>query len=188
MYINLNPVYGQNYRAGQIYLTRQDGNFISDGIAWFEYKTGGTPELEKFTHCGIVIDWMNGISAQPEGVNYENLIDIFNDPHRRIVFVEPKLLDTLGSYPLVMGMIQKIGIRYDWKLACGFAVVNSWLGRKLSERIRKEILRWFDCLNRVVCSEVVAQVLYEKNYCYDPNTKKMPNEIAKCGCIKPWKN
>jgi len=187
MFINLQPVFGTNYRSGQIYLTYDIGNAISIGISWFEYKSGGTPDIEKVSHCGVVISERFGVSAQPRGVDLENLIDIFNDPHRRIVFIEPVLLDTLGALALTQGMYSRIGTKYDWRLIAGFGIVNSWLGRKLPERVQKEILRWFDCKGRVVCSEVICQELYKGGYCTDSNTRKTPEEMATCKCIKKWK-
>lgn len=187
MFVQIKPIYGINYRAGQIYCCYEIGSTISGGISWFSYKTGDTPELEKISHVGVCIGEGRGVSAQPQGIDIENLNNIFNDPKRRIFFVEPVLLDTLGAEPLVQGIINRIGEKYDWKLILGFGIVNSWFGKMLSDRIKAEILRIFNCKGRAVCSEVLAQELYNKGYCKDKNTIKLPREIVECGCVKKWK-
>lgn len=187
MYIQINPKYGENYRAGQIYCCYEIAHPISMGISWFSYKSGGTPEFEKVSHVGVCVGPGLGVSAQPHGVDWEDLFAIFDDPRRRIFFIEPKKLVELGHIPLTNSMIARVGQKYDFKLILGFGIVNSWLGRKLPERVRKEILRFFDCKDTTVCSQIIAEELYNHKYCDDPNTRKMPREIVECSCIKPWK-
>ncbi|MFA5385752.1 MAG: hypothetical protein WC364_14045 [Eubacteriales bacterium] len=186
MFVQINPEYGVNYKSGQIYCTYRE-TALSAGISWFEYKDGKTPEFEKVTHVGICISATIGISAQPQGIDFENLTAIFQDPHTRIFFVEPKLLDSLGPWPLIGSMISRVGEKYDYKIFAGFALVNSWLGKFLSAARKEKILQWFDDKNKVVCSQVVAQELLKGGYCKDPNTKKMPRDVVECECIKPWK-
>lgn len=187
MFVQINPIFNFNYRPGQIYCCYEIGHPISMGISYFSYKDGDTPAFEKISHVGVCIDEKWGISAQPHGIDYEDLFKIFNDPKRRIFFVSPVRLDKLGSQLLINGMRKRLGEKYDWKLIAGFGIVNSWLGRKFPESIKESILRIFDAKGRQICSEIIADVLYREGYCDDPNTRKIPKDIVECKCIKPWK-
>ncbi len=187
MFVQINPKWNVNYRAGQIYCCYKIGHPVSMGISYFSYKSGGTPEFEKVSHVGVCVDSISGISAQPHGIDYEDLNKIFCDPKKRIFFIEPVLLDTLGHKPLTEGMKKRIGEKYDWKLITGFWIVNSWLGSKLSDNFKAKILKTFNIENRSVCSEVIADELYKNGYCSDSNKFKTPRQIIECNCIKPWK-
>lgn len=188
MFVNINPVYGVNYKAGQIYCCYTIGHPVSLGISHFSYKDSDTPDFEKISHVGVCVNAQQGISAQPHGVDYEDLISIFDDPKRRIFFIEPKLLDLYGAEPLIRGMENHLGEKYDWKLIAGFGIVNSYISRWFfTENFKNRILNRFDNEHKKVCSEVVSKVLYEKGYCTKETCTKVPRELAECSCIKPWK-
>lgn len=191
MFITLKPEYGVSYKAGQLYFTGRDGNPIHFGITWFSYKGDyhNIPDIEQFSHVGICIGERKGIEATPDkGVTYCDLNDRFNDKNCRIVFREPKKLDELGPDPLIKAAESYLGTKYDFKLFAGFALVNSWLGRKvLSDRAKLEVLRWFDAKDRVLCSEYGMCCLYKGNYTDDGNTMIIPRELFFHRCMKDLK-
>lgn len=188
MFIQLKPEYGKNYKAGQIYFTYQINSPISQGISWFSYKDMPIAPIERVSHCGLCIGEGQGISAQPHGIDYEDLNEIFNDPYRRIIFREPLLLDIMGADNIAAEAKKYIGKKYDFCGVFGFTIVNSWLGRKvLNERWRKEILRFFNALNRFWCSEFIMKLLHDCLFTNDKDFNVTPKEVFYHKCMKEWK-
>ena len=181
------PIYGQDYKAGQVYFVFDDMSIISNGIAWFEYRLEFLKVKNKVSHCGIVCGENQGIAALTKGIGYEDLNSYFSNPHKHIFFREPYLLDGFGPDHIVRWCKNNIGKKYDFRLFIACAIVNSTVGKWLSERIRFEILRCFDAKDRYICSEFVTAALYYNRFYHNDNFRLMPSEILMSGIFKDFK-
>lgn len=186
MPIQLVPKFKANYDIGDIYFTRVRGDFISDGIAYFEYGFSGE-EVDEWTHCGVCVSETVGIGAHlVGGIQEEDLGKMFKDRRTRITFMRPVLFRYKNPNDLVSVMVRRLGEKYDWNLIVGLLIVNSWFGKRyLSDRIKKEILRIFNASGRAICSEVLAEELYHVGLCFDSFFRKTPAELSRCLCLSP---
>lgn len=159
------------------------------GITFFTYKDArNTPELEKVSHCGICIGDGIGMSAQPHGYDYENLNEIFQDPKRRIFFKEPGKLDMLGDDELIKTCKSYLGTPYNFRLATGFAITNSWMARVfLSNTKRKQWLKSFDEKDHLLCSQAVIMMLCLSKFTTDIDFLVTPFEVLTHPLMKDWK-
>lgn len=189
MFVNLAPKYGLNYKAGQVYFTFNSKNIVSKGVSYFTYDSDDEyQKLEVASHCGICIGEGKGISALNQGIAEENLYNIFEDTSRRIFFKEPKLLDSIGSRQVILLSKMLVGLPYDWRLASGFAICNSFPFRLLfTEEKRKEFIRTFKTKGKFICSEFVMFVLNNCGMTYDTDHIRSPHEVFNHNLFKTWK-
>jgi hypothetical protein len=176
--INKKPVYGVDYKPGQVYFTYTDHSFISVGIAWFQYRSEFLKAKDKVSHCGIVIAEGQGISAQPQGIDYEDLNAIFDNPDKHIFFREPIMLDCWGASKTIEYAKTKIGIKYDFGLFIGFAIVNSTIGKLFTDNFKKKILDIFGSDAKLLCSEYASESLFYGGLSYYSNFKITPYEFV----------
>lgn len=191
MFVQIQPTYGKDYKAGQIYFTYTIDSAISEGVTWFTCKdVSKIDELKKVSHCGIVLDENNGIAALAEknAFTYQNLPELIRNPKTRIFFKEPKRLDELGVDFLFRTAIHYKDMKYNYRLATGFAVVNSWLGRKLlNEADKINLLEKFNKRNTLLCSQAVMQITYITHFHNDCNFLRTPYEVLCHKMFKEWK-
>lgn len=185
---SVKPVFGVDYVAGDVYFVWTDKSFLSVGIAWFEYRSEFLSAKNKVSHCGIVIGDGKGISAQPQGVDYEDLNKIFDDPNKHIFFREPTMLSAWTADKTVKYAENQLGRKYDYGLFAAFALANSTAGKLFSEKMKRKILDFFDSKTKVVCSELACECLYFGGLSYYKYFKLMPSELADLIIFKKLKN
>lgn len=85
------PIYGQDYAPGYALFIRSDGNFISEGIVWFQSLFESAEFIA--SHVLLVVDEKFGIEAAEHGIQLCYLSDYFDDPGKQVVCREPVDLD-----------------------------------------------------------------------------------------------
>lgn len=189
MFIELNPIFKQNYKCGYVFFTARPGGFIHEGISYF--IDDDSNDNVEWSHCGIVVGENAGVEATfDEGVHYVNLDKYFSSNDTRIVFKEPRALEDTGSIFAKRYAKKKVGekLKYDFKLILGMMIVNSFVGKKcFSENFKKKIMRFFNSKNRYICSELVMEILYRGSLCDDADAFKDPMELFNHPCLKEWK-
>ncbi len=117
---SVNPIYGKDYAPGYTLFTRKDGNFISDGIVWFQ----SLQEVAQFSasHVLLVINEKLGIESAEKGVEFCNIQDYFNDTSMEVVCREPKALDAFAIYQMLTKAfeMEKNEVPYDYTAYLGF--------------------------------------------------------------------
>ena len=157
-------VYGDDYRAGCLYFTYIDDDFISEGISHFTRDERGK-EVPKVSHVGLVVGPGKGIGAHiKKGVQFENLQEYISRADMNIYFKQPKNLVSIDVRPMVDEAVKRIGERYDTKLIAGLAICESLLGRFIDAltkgKFSKKILEKYDNPDAVICSEFVQELLF----------------------------
>jgi len=175
---SVKPVYGKDYMAGDVYFVWTDRSFLSLGIAWFEYRSEFLTAKEKVSHCGIVVGEGKGISAQPQGIDYEDLYAIFDDSDKHVFFREPLMLQAYSAEATVRYAENQLGRKYDYGLFCAFALVNSSFGKLFTDKFKKRILNFFNSDEKLVCSEFAAECLFYGGLSYYKHFQIMPSELA----------
>ena len=184
---NKMPVYGKDYVAGDVYFVWTDKSFLSAGIAWFEYREEFLKVKNKVSHCGIVVGVGKGISAQPQGIDYEDLDEIIKNENKHIFFREPTMLWSYGSKKIINYAKNQIGRKYDYGLFLGFAVINSTIGKLFTEKFKRKILNLFNSKSRLICSEFAAECLFYGGLSYYHYFKIMPSELMDLCVFKKLK-
>lgn len=189
MFLQIAPVYGENYRAGQVYFMYNTKEPYSRGISFFTYnKKERDNEVGIPTHCGICIDEGIGISALDNGVDFEDLDKAFKDPNKRVFFREPKIFDEETVNQIVSLSKLLIGVEYDWKLATGIAVCNLNLVKAILSPMKiKKLLKKFDSDGKLICSEFVMYVMFNSEATMDDDFLRTPHEVFDHRMFKEWK-
>jgi len=189
MFVELQPKYGINYKAGQAFFTRNEKSIVSNGISWLTYKDLKEVHLENnLTHCGICIGDNLGIEADWSGVKICKLDKYFNDKHSRIVFREPVLLDTKGDYSIILKsyQIDNMNIKYDYKQLIGFGIIKAF-SRFLKPNWISKIKKVFDTKDKYICSELVMKIYCDCGFTWDINHFRSPREVFEHPLFKEWK-
>jgi hypothetical protein len=189
MFLQLDPVFGKNYKEGQVYFVYSTKEPYSKGISFFTYNKEernnivGTP-----THCGICIGENTGIAALDDGVIFEDLGKIFQDKNKRIFFREPILFDEETRNLILTYCKYLLGIEYDWKLAAGIGICNTTLVRTLLSPVKiKKLLQKFNSEDKLICSEFVMYVMYHAEVTTDNDFLRTPREVFEHRMFKEWK-
>ena len=189
MFVELKPVYGKTYKAGQVFFTRDEKSLISNGISWFTYKDDLELKWENnWTHCGVCIGDNTAIEADWNGVSKIALDKYFNSKNTRIVFREPYLLDIMGADKLVEYAydMSSVGYKYDYKQLIGLGLLKLLKGL-IKPNVEDIIKQYFDVPNRYICSELVMALLFKSEFTFDKDFNKTPREVFAHPMFKEWK-
>lgn len=158
---SIQPQYGVNYGPGYVGFTN-DGDFVSEGIAYFERWD----RLGKISvsHTFIVASPDHCIEAHIKGgVQVSPLAKYFDDPSTAVFFRKP-----LGWNPEIAGAIvksaaEKVGCGYATGLIVEEAMADSFVGHWVNKFTHYWPHRFFSALlgsdTSDICSELVAYAL-----------------------------
>ena len=188
-FIQLDPKFNKNYKAGQVYFTHHLLNPIAMGISWYSREDNERESDLPVSHCGICVGDGIGIESKfPGGVQEYQLYRYFTDPFTRIFFKEPKMLYLHGPYFLSLCWDAIDSYHYDWCILIGHFLVGSFLGRMvLTESMKQRVLKIFDVKDRFDCSEFVLNRSILGNLTDDFVKYITPRQLFNHSMFKTWK-
>lgn len=154
--VSVQPKWGDNVRLGYCGFTRHAGDFVSDGIAWFE-RWDGKYDGVSVTHAFIVSGPDEVIEAQSRGVVRASLSRYFRDPACQVFFRKPKFYTPLLGQGIVNSAAKYLGEKYGFTLIVADAIARSYLGHALG---LAGPLAWLMANKKQeICSQLAARAL-----------------------------
>jgi len=115
-------IYGQDYAPGYAIFMKKDGNFLSDGITWFQSVFESAEFIA--SHVLLVVDEKYGIEAAEHGIQLCYLSEYFDDPGKQVVCRKPMDIDNKISTEILAFAKKQIGNPYDYTgLILGFPLM-----------------------------------------------------------------
>jgi hypothetical protein len=186
MKISLTPKFNVNYRVGQTMFCFKSDSLLSNGIVFFTNMS--YPNLQRFSHCGIVTGKEEITEMTADGCIKSNLLKYTEDPKCEVSFKEPELLEKMGTDYLLKNIEMDRGIKkYDYKLFIGNIIAKIF-----PEKYRDYILERFNAKDRYICSEAVFRwywnCLLIKTIFYKPLCEWNPSNLFHAKFWKPWRS
>lgn len=164
------PIYGKDYAPGYALFIKRDGNFISDGITWFQSLFESAEFIA--SHVLFVVDEHFGIEAAEHGIQICYLSNYFDDPGMQVVCRKPADLDDQTVAEILTYAKTQIGKPYDYTgLIFGFVLMMVTGFTKWIKPLRKLPVP-FHIPGSRVCSAFVAD-------CYKHTEKYKEVELLK---------
>lgn len=129
---SIQPQYGVNYARGYIGFTMTHGNFISDGIAYFErwVRMGDIA----VSHVFIVAGDNELVEAHIEhGVQRDCISKYFDDPNVLVFFRKPRGLTPAMADIIADAAASKLGCPYATPLILAEALANTVVGHEVNK-------------------------------------------------------
>ena len=161
----IQPVYGENYFAGDIGFTYSDKSIVSKGITYFT-RWSKMSDI-KVSHALVVLDKETCIEALAEKncVEISPLKKYFDDKHCSIFFRKPiPGTSEIGARIAAVAKTQR-GAKYDFGLIVVDAIYGTFLGHLLDGAFHKQKSKLAAHLGsdkKWICSELAAFALDEQ--------------------------